>query len=1351
MPFSYGKQRTELVFRTALTLQNIAQLDDPRDRVSIADTALFRMGVMYIEEGNFRGHRTLPDPRGSLKLNLFFVSDKGQEISSLNVKVEEGRPGGGLHFRCEACKTSNIEGKESCKHQWAAYYLLWQSLHKPENELVGHGPKVQELGKELQLIVNAIAPEGEAATPESLKIPDDAKFESVSLFLENHAAGKGQFLAGLCTLDLPHRFQELPEGKESLAPSLWNMPEVFRRKLKTYSGHYLHEVNEQNRIADMLRYNFSHGLQVSAREILRHPLQKLVPKELLPQRVDAETVFEKWPLASTKGGAFVSQNIRDLEGIMQSLFAVVVRELSHNRLQVYLQSSSDPQRAMRIHQVITNPAEEMLWRVEFLEPSTGFHSVFKMIGVNKDTYVFFDNFAVDTTTGTIVPFSWDNEKQLLENYLRGLDGLQDRKDFQKSIDSTLDFKGEYYTRSILKYLRTRSIPVEAEGGTKNLDARSTRTEIHLDEKASFFIQHRIDVRGEYILSRKGWTLSANRYLIALSEGLTYLLEADARHMAARIGRKRDWDIRLLKHLGILQYLFMETLSFHFEGQLTDGRIVLKEHIFESLQDRIQGILVSGSGELLSRDKPLVDLCSRAVLACYEDFVANTLKALTAGESFYSERGELIVEGLVERDFRLLFEILKRMALTTGGEAFKKSRTTLLSRIWSGNMEQDPQLLHGDFRFQKDDKESSGIRESLEILQLMIPFGFAIFYKGQPLQELNDDDFKVDFELHSNTTQGVFNWFELNPRFFLMGVEIDPSNMGNFGSGGVIEYEGRLYLVPRTQMPSLRRLEGFWQRLQQGKPKTAKKKWEEKIYKLPRHQVLELLALRSSGYKVRGDGEWNSICEFYDNLGKDSDIEPMPKTVRASLKAYQEIGVQWLRNLYRLKLGALLADDMGLGKTLQALSFLEDLRVKGNLGQVLVVVPSSLIYNWQSEVEKFVPDLPLEVFTNKDRDRLGKRLYAKEDLVVISTYGLLMEHEAFLNQYNWNVLIFDEAQNLKNIMTKRTSSARTLNAQFKICLTGTPMENHYGEFYSLVDILVPGSLGKIEDFRRQFVNTEIVSREMIADLKLKIKPLLMRRTKKEILDQLPEKQETKVSISFEEKQRKIYRDIALSYNNSVKDSIKEQGESSVQLQMLTALLRLRQACSDPGALPKVRYDLVPPKLEALLDSAQEIVESGESALVFTQFLQTLEHTEKILKERNIPVFVLHGGVPTKQRQKILTDFNNMEGGAILVMTLKTGGVGLNLTKASYVFHLEPWWNPSVENQATDRAHRLGQSKAVQVFRYIMHESLEEKIELLKDRKDKKFQTLFSNSEKEAELGPGSAALTKADFDLLLGIE
>ena len=620
----------------------------------------------------------------------------------------------------------------------------------------------------------------------------------------------------------------------------------------------------------------------------------------------------------------------------------------------------------------------------------------------------------------------------------------------------------------------------------------------------------------------------------------------------------------------------------------------------------------------------------------------------------------------------------------------------------------------------------------------------------PLTELKEDEFHVDFVVLSDDTTKNYNWFELNPKFFLLGQEVDSSHLLGLGSGGVIEYEGKLYLVPKKQMPSLRRLENFWHKLQNGKKDHVRKKGDG-VYQLPRSQTLELLALRASGVSIRGDHEWKQLCEFYDNLGKSNRALQLPKSNKAILKPYQVSGIQWLQDLYNLRLGALLADDMGLGKTLQTLSFLDDLRSRDEMGPVLIVVPSSLIFNWQDEIQKFTPELKLHIFSAQDIEKISKLLAHNTQTVVITTYGMLAEHEAYFSQYKFNIVIFDEAQNLKNLSTKRTSSARAVTGNFKICLTGTPMENHYGEFYSLIDLLVPGSLGELADFRKHFVNTELIPREKMDDLKLKIKPLLLRRTKKEIIDQLPEKVETKVSIAFEERQKEIYRDIALSYNERVKETMALAGVASVQLQMLTAILRLRQACSDPAALPNVRYDKVPPKIETLLESIKELVESGESALVFTQFIQTLEHTAQILRQNNIPVFVLHGKVPTKQRRAILSEFSKLASGAVLIMTLKTGGVGLNLTKASYVFHLEPWWNPSVENQATDRAHRLGQNKAVQVFKYIMHESLEEKIELLKERKDKKFKSLFATTEQVSEIDAVSTALSKEDFDLLLGIK
>lgn len=1334
------------MFLIPLTLQNISELRNPSERVSLAEQVPYEDALHLIEDGGFEDFelQNIPDD-DRLQLQMFFSdlpTGKPVIVQVIEQKATEANPGS-LQFSCSFCLNAGRQ-VTSCAHQWAAYILLWQALTVDKDQ-IPH-PRLLALAEKIR---TAKYLKSMAVDRDRHAEFTDVQLDSVTLFLDEHPLLKGDPLAQILNLEFSkYRKYEVPKEKEFLSPRLWNLPEIFRRKAMAYSEHYFNEVNKQNRMVDMIRYNFSNGMQISAQDILRHPLHRKVLLSLLPQAKTPTSVFAKWPLVQRNDNDFVSQPMIELEEIMQSLLSQIATAHRQKKIDLYLQAKNNSTKALKIESIEFDPSQELDWRVEFLEKKE-LLTEFKLICFRQQPLFFYDSFAVERTAGVIIVHPWGRELSQLQSVLTAIDPHLQL--IEKKMP-TIEVTGELAAKQILTYLRTRAIPVKVTGDSKTLGSHQSQTEIRLDETGQFFIQHEARVFGQKNLVRRGWTPKAMLYMQTISQGLPSLLHIEARDMAARARAKRDWDMKILKHLGILQYIFLETLSFNFDGHLIDGTLVTKETLFLSLHKKIQSLLIAGAGETFVKDVPLTELCSRAVLLCFEDFVSGLLKTIEQSESFYSEGGEVILEGVVQREFRLIYELLKKMALNSMGEVFKKSRTSFLAKISNFDFEKQTNVNEANFFFPTSDVKSiPNLNVSLESLQLLIPYGFKIFYKDQPLQELEEDEFHVDFILQSDGEQKLFNWFELNPKFFLRGEEVDPDSFLSLGAGGVIEYEGKLFLVPKKQMPSLRRLETFWMKLQKGKSESAKRKNGENIYQLPRSQTLELLALRSSGVAIRGDHEWQKICDFYDNLGSKTRELNLPKSMKAELKPYQILGVQWLQDLYHLRLGALLADDMGLGKTLQTLCFLDDLRSKDELGQVLIVVPSSLIFNWQDEVKKFTPELPLTVFTSKDQDKLGQRLAAKEQLVVITTYGLLMEHEQYLSQYKWKTIIFDEAQNLKNITTKRTSAARSLNAQFKICLTGTPMENHYGEFYSLIDLLVPGSLGEIADFRRQFVNSEMITREQMDDLKLKIKPLLLRRTKKEILDQLPEKQETKVSIAFEDKQKEIYRDIALSYNQRVQETMAVQGEASVQLQMLTALLRLRQACSDPAALPNVKYDKVPPKLETLFDSIQEIVESGESALVFTQFLQTLEHTARILRNAGNTIFVLHGGVPTKQRQKILSDFNQTPGGAVLVMTLKTGGVGLNLTKASYVFHLEPWWNPSVENQATDRAHRLGQNKAVQVFRYIMHESLEEKIELLKDRKDRKFQSLFTNTEKEVDVGVGGNALSKQDFDILLGLK
>lgn len=1176
---------------------------------------------------------------------------------------------------------------------------------------------------------------------EQLKAFENAKLESISLSMgEDYLFVDRQELpASHCPYELHHVHKE----SRPLSPRLWHLPEIFKRLPRSAPpprtvpgvlGDHAQDRNEQ-RWSQSVHYNFSNGIQLSSQEILRHPAHRNIPGNLLPgHKIEGES-WTRWPLASADQLRLMSQSTSEVFNATQALLHQVVSAAANGDIPLFVEAGVLPEHWIPISQITWDASKVHQWNLKFSK-RTEIECHAQLAALNaEEAPLFFASYSVLPKSGILCIHSWREEI----DEIRKSTGRQMVRSEQLS-------QGEEAVRKMVRFLRGRKIPVHVLGGHVRIEEAEAHHEIQFTEKGFFQLCLKIHPQGGPDFERMGWATRVQIFLQTITSGLPFLLNQRAVELASRARGKRDWDLKLLKHMGILQYIAFETLSLAFEGSSTDGKISDRQLLFNHLHERIRSILVSGPGVVFVRDLSLSDLCSRPVLTYFEQFVESTLTAIETPETFFNESGEVVIEGVHRREFRMIYELLKQNAMASGGELFRRSRVGFLTNISDGNL--DAPLRFPSLR----GVGPADLHESLEAVQDLLTVGFKVEVGGRTIDELADGDFEIDFQVQSVKDKDL-NWFELNPKFFLKGQEIDSSAVMEGGRGGIIEYEGKMYLVPKKHLPSMKRLEHFWSQILPENRGPAKRKAWDKLYRLPRHQTLELLALRASGVAIRGDFEWERICKFYDALGTETIQRSFPKDLQGELKPYQRSGYQWLSQIYELRLGALLADDMGLGKTVQTLTFLSDLFERKELGCSLIVVPSSLTYNWLSESSKFTPSLPVMAFNSKEIEKVSKSLAQKKDGILLVTYGLLVEHSEFFQQYQWNVVCFDEAQNLKNITAKRTSAARALKARFKLCLTGTPMENHYGEFYSILDLVVPGCLGPMDRFRKEFVNANFVPKEKISHLRLKVKPILLRRTKKEILDQLPEKQETVVSIAFEETQKEIYRDVALSYNMQLRDAVKEKGgsEASVQLQMLTALLRLRQVCSDPSGIPQVVYDKVPPKIETLLDSAEEIVSSGESALVFTQFLKTLEHTQKQLTSRGIPVFVLHGGLSSPQRQKTLEEFNLFPGGAVLLMTLKTGGVGLNLTKASYVFHLEPWWNPSVENQATDRVHRLGQTKAVQVFRYIMHESLEEKIELLKAQKGQRFISLLSDSESEQDLNLGSNRLSQEDFEFLLNTQ
>jgi superfamily II DNA or RNA helicase len=1328
--------------------------------------ALLAEAQDYISDDALKDYKVSLDTISGLKAEFIFWN-YGDGVDP-RVTIQEKTPRGPLDLHCSQC-TSPTLPNSLCLHQAAGLQLCYESLAGSE-DYDYYDDELSQVEGFLKEFNDAFENQEKRLQDQrkDFRIPKDVQLKSISLkwFLPEKEAS-------LIFKELREAPQADSFNFEIYKPAKIkdrHLPEIFREidfaKLSRIFYRGSEELREVQRIAGLFQYHFSNGVQVNSQQILLHPLGSLVPGHLRPRGMDSTNVdldLGPWKnVTQTHVQRFYKgHELIRTERTMQALLRRIADEVNGGKIPFYIQDGEQPTRVTPVKKIIGDLGENFVWSVTC--QGSPLQATLTLKGEEtSSSWIRFKEGAVDLSNQYLLIYPLEDETDNLR-YLLGNYGMCERETEQSTDQSELiqlKISGQESIFHGLRMLRERKAVVQFSGGTHEISQARLISEIHLNRSGYFQLRHKVIEKDFPEISFQGLSREVCQILIFLRSGISSFVGYEAKDLAARTQPKRDWDMKLLKHLGIFQYLVLELCSVAVEGCLTDGTAVNNPtKIWPCLSGKIGSLLKITQDTGADLDFPLEKLCSVKVLEHFRSFISWFFETLEVPTTTYAHQGEFVFAGLAKKDIQVLYILLKEQALLTKGACFQKARSSFTTKISEQIEENLPSLLldgvstsapvQGVFRVPVAEKSVPSFQETMNVLAPLNEKGFQFYLDGSPLQGLADGDFSIEFTLNNT---GVTDWFELNPKFFLKGKELAAGAEVQLGTGGVIEYQGRLYLVPRKQIPSLSHLEGFWQRLQQGRKKNGSlSSFGAKVLPMPRSQMLELLALRASGYPVQGGKEWEDLCTFYDSLGtpRKKSID-LSSSIRAELKPYQKEGVQWLHDLYCLKLGALLGDDMGLGKTLQTLAFLETLRVQNKMGTTLIVVPPSLIYNWKSEIEKFVPDLPVRIFTTKERESLTALILAKTPLVVITTYGLLVENDVFFSAQNWNILIFDEAQNLKNITAKRTSAARSLKANFRICITGTPMENHYGEFYSLMDLVAPGGLGEIDEFRQRYVIPSVVLAEDIHHLKLKVKPLLLRRTKKEILFQLPEKQETKVSIAFERKQKKLYRDIAISYNEKIQAAIQTSGESKCQLQMLTALLRLRQACSDPSALPDVQYTQTPPKLETLLESLKEIVEANESALVFTQFLPTLMRTQQELEKAGIAVYTIHGGVSATQRQKILKEFDQHPRGAVLLMTLKTGGVGLNLTKASYVFHLEPWWNPAVENQATDRAHRMGQQKSVQVFRYIMHESVEEKIDLLKGRKDQQFKSLFSDVENTSELeGTPHRGLTKEDFALLLG--
>ncbi len=471
---------------------------------------------------------------------------------------------------------------------------------------------------------------------------------------------------------------------------------------------------------------------------------------------------------------------------------------------------------------------------------------------------------------------------------------------------------------------------------------------------------------------------------------------------------------------------------------------------------------------------------------------------------------------------------------------------------------------------------------------------------------------------------------------------------------------------------------------------------------------------------------------------------VPETFTATLRPYQSRGVDWMGFLRAAELGGVLADDMGLGKTVQALAHLVVEQSAGRLDRpALVICPASLVPNWRAEAARFAPTLRALVLHGPDRAHLFPDIVAHD--LVITTYPLLSRDHETLAAQKWHIVLLDEAQTIKNPAATTSKLARSLQARQRLCLSGTPLENHLGELWSLFDFLMPGFLGDRKTFARHFrVPIEKAGdTERQASLARRVAPFLLRRTKTEVAADLPPKTDIAESIEMQAPQRAVYEAIRLAMHTRVQAAIEAQGLARSGIIILDALLKLRQACCDPRLLKLETAKSAKAgsaKLDRLMEMLPAMLEDGRSILLFSQFTSMLALIEAELEQRSLPYVKLTG--KTRDRTDPVTRFQSGKARLFLI-SLKAGGTGLNLTAADTVIHYDPWWNPAVEDQATDRAHRIGQDKPIFVHRLITRDSIEEKMELLKARKQALVAGILG-------AGPGATlGITGEDLQELLG--
>ncbi len=574
--------------------------------------------------------------------------------------------------------------------------------------------------------------------------------------------------------------------------------------------------------------------------------------------------------------------------------------------------------------------------------------------------------------------------------------------------------------------------------------------------------------------------------------------------------------------------------------------------------------------------------------------------------------------------------------------------------------------------------------------------------GEWTVEARERKFRGEGKLDLKLTTGI-DWFELQGHLDFGDQVVPIADVlaaARKGDNTVRLEDGTAGLIPAPWLTRFRLLNSMG---------TARK--EEVRFR--RSQGWMLDALLAEQDAVQTDEDFEKYRERLKSFQGVKSIEET-ETFEGTLRDYQRDGLGWVQFLREFGFGGCLADDMGLGKTVQVLAHLERLRVAGELNRpTLVVCPNSVVYNWIQETERFAPALNVVSYTGPQRSEVLKEIGSAH--VVVTTYGVLRRDILDLKEIDFEYVVLDEAQAIKNSSSQTAKCSRLLQGRHRLALSGTPIENRLLDIWSIFEFLNPGMLGSSTSLKRVLTRKTRgpLGEELSRFLASALQPFLLRRTKEQVANELPEKTELTLYCEMEDKQRGLYDQLLLHYRETLLKKVDEDGIGSTRMHVLEALLRLRQAACHPALVDKEKSGYPSCKLDTLIPLLHELRSEGHKALVFSQFTSYLSILRRMLEQEELPYEYLDGQV--RDRKSRVERFQNDPDVPLFLISLKAGGLGLNLTAADYVYILDPWWNPAVEAQAIDRAHRIGQTRHVFAYRLICRNTVEEKILQLQDQK------------------------------------